>query len=103
MGVVYEAEDTRLPRRVAIKVIQSEPTLYPDATINKEAARLFQREMTAIAKLDHTNILPLIDFGEEEINGNRTTYMVMPLRPEGSLSDWLQRRGSADPLPVADV
>ncbi len=103
MGEVYRAEDTRLPRQVAIKVVQSEPTLYPNFTASQEATRLFQREMTAIATLDHPNILPLIDFGEHSSDDTRLTYMVTPLRSEGSLSDWLRRRGNADPLSAHEV
>ena len=103
MGEVYRAEDTRLPRQVAIKVVQSEPTLYPNVTASQEAGRLFQREMMAIATLDHPHILPLIDFGEQRSDDSQITYMVTPLRSEGSLSDWLRRRDQADPLSAEEV
>jgi hypothetical protein len=41
--------------------------------------RLFQREMRAIAVLDHPNILPLYDYGEEIVGRTTLTYMVMPV------------------------
>ncbi|WP_165423392.1 serine/threonine protein kinase [Ktedonosporobacter rubrisoli] len=94
MGEVYLAEDTLLPRQVAIKVIRIESTRNL-----QEAARLFQREMIAISKLDHLYILPLFDYGEETLNQQTLSYMVMPYRPEGSLEDWLQEHNSA-PIPV---
>jgi len=98
MGEVYLAEDTRINRQLAIKVVRMEATPYPDANATKEMARLFQREMRAITMLDHPHILPLIDFGEENVNKIILTYMVMPFRQEGSLADWLQQRSSAELL-----
>ncbi len=103
MGEVYLAEDTRIHRQVAIKVIREEVAPYPDASTIKEAARLFQREMKAISQLDHPNILPLFDFGEETVNQTKLTYMVMPYRQEGSLADWLQKRSSAQLLSAQEV
>jgi serine/threonine protein kinase len=93
MGEVYLAEDTRIARQVAVKVVRSELDPYPNAPSTQEATRLFQREMKAIASLDHPNILPLIDFGEQAINRGTYTYLVMPYRPDGSLVDWLQTHG----------
>ncbi len=103
MGEVYLAEDTQLNRQVAIKLMRSEASSYPNADAVKEAARLFQREAKAIAALDHPNILPLYDFGEQDTNGSPMTYMVMPLRKEGSLATWLQQRGTANLLSVEEV
>jgi eukaryotic-like serine/threonine-protein kinase len=103
MGEVYLAEDTRINRQLAIKVVRMEATPYPDVNATKETARLFQREMRAITMLDHPHILPLIDFGEENVNKIILTYMVMPFRQEGSLADWLQQRSSAEILSPQDV
>lgn len=102
MGEVYLAEDMRIERRVAVKVVQNEPDPYHDAPILQEATRLFQREMKAIVSLDHSNILPLLDFGEYMIEGTPYMYLVMPYRPEGSLVDWLRRKGGAF-LPLLEV
>src|SRR5579863_245910 len=81
MGDVYLAEDARIEQQVAIKVIRAEVSVQA----NQEAARLFQREAKAIAKLDHPYILPLYDYGEEQIGNMTIIYLVMPYRQEGSL------------------
>jgi serine/threonine protein kinase len=92
MGEVYLAEDTRIARQVAIKIVRSEAPSYPHSETAKELERLFQREMRIITKLDHPYILPLYDFGEEKVQDTTYTYMVMPYRAEGSLADWLRNR-----------
>ncbi len=74
MSDVYLAEDLRIPRQVAIKVIRVEGTSYPNHQEAQETARLFQREARAVAKLDHPNILPLFEYGEEVVNGITLTY-----------------------------
>jgi serine/threonine protein kinase/ABC-type branched-subunit amino acid transport system substrate-binding protein len=69
---------------------------------DEEAIRLFQREVKAIAKLDHPHILPLFDYGEE----HTLIYLVMPYRPEGSLLDWLGQCSSPNcfsPQQVAHI
>src|SRR6266566_10162407 len=96
MGKVYLAEDVPIHRQVAIKVIQTEASPYPNAESVKEVVRLFQREARAIAALDHPHILPLYDYGEGTINGAPVTYLVMPYRPEGSLTAWLRQRGRSE-------
>mgnify|MGYP001201351468 CR=1 FL=1 len=106
MGEVYLASDTLIHRQVAIKVIRSEASGYPDGDSTREASRLFQREVKAIAALDHPHILPLFDYGEENVQGVTLTYMVMPLRQEGTLTNWLHdraSRGLLSPLDVAQV
>jgi serine/threonine protein kinase len=103
MGEVYLAEDARIAQQVAIKVIRTEVTPYPDANSAKEAARLFEREAKAIARLDHPNILPLYAYGEETVHGQQLTYLVMPYRKEGTLASWLRQRGTTEWLSAADV
>ena len=103
MGDVYLAEDQRIGQQVAIKVIRTEISPYPDSNSPKDAARLFQREAKAIVKLDHPNILPLYDYGEERIGNMPIIYLVMPYRQEGSLADWLRRREKTELLFPQDV
>ena len=92
MGEVYLMEDTRVSRQVAIKVTRSGEEGYPEKNTDSDAAnRLFQREAKAIAALDHPNILPLYDFGEETGDGTTITYMVMPFCGDGSLEGWLRK------------
>src|SRR6266568_9668089 len=98
MGEVYLAEGTRINRQVAIKVIRSEATPYPDTDAVKNAARLFEQEARTIAIFNHPNILPLYDFGEEKSNGVSLMYMVMPFCPDGTLATWLRQRSNGGPL-----
>src|SRR5262245_46216352 len=58
MGVVYEAEQESLGRRVALKV------LPPHALLNVTHVQRFQREARALARLHHTNIVPVHGVGE---------------------------------------
>ncbi|HEY4034113.1 MAG TPA: protein kinase [Ktedonobacteraceae bacterium] len=102
MGEVYLAEDTRISRQVAVKIVRTEPKPHPSTEALREAERLFQREMKAISLLDHPRILDFHDFGEELVITGSVIYMVMPYRPEGSLIDWLARRGS-NQLPPQDA
>jgi serine/threonine-protein kinase len=67
MGVVYEAEQESLGRRVALKV------LAPGALCDARQAERFQREARAAARLHHTNIVPVFAVGEEA----GTHYYVM--------------------------
>jgi serine/threonine protein kinase/Tfp pilus assembly protein PilF len=67
MGIVYEAEQESLGRRVALKVLPPGATAYP-----KQVER-FQREARAAARLHHTSIVPVFGVGEE----NGTYYYVM--------------------------
>ena len=59
MGIVYEAEQVSLGRRVALKVLPS-----PSARDGTTLAR-FRREARASARLHHTNIVPVFDVGQD--------------------------------------
>ena len=67
MGVVYEAEQESLGRRVALKVL---PT---GALTDTKQVRRFEREARSAARLHHTNIVPIFGVGEYE----GTHYYVM--------------------------
>src|SRR5215471_2333925 len=57
MGRVYRAEQARLHRSVAIKVLQRAWSAVP------EVGRRFEREAIALARLDHPNCVAVQDFG----------------------------------------
>jgi serine/threonine protein kinase len=60
MGIVYEAEQESLGRRVALKVLPKQMLL------EKSQKKRFVREAKAAAKLHHTNIVPVFGVGEHE-------------------------------------
>jgi eukaryotic-like serine/threonine-protein kinase len=103
MSEIYLAEDTHLKRQVAIKILQTDVTSFPNTSIFNEAARLFQVEAKAISILDHPHILPLFDYGKECIDGILFTYLVMPYRREGSLAHWVQQNGRSGILSIEEV
>ncbi len=69
MGVVYEARQVSLNRKVALKVISSALGLSSKAEVR------FQREAEAAGKLHHTNIVPIYATGEDD----GTHYYAMEL------------------------
>src|SRR5579864_6253425 len=87
MGVVYEAEDTRLGRHVAIKFMP------PAMAVNRDAVDRFQREARAASALNHPNICTLLDIGGPEDR----PYLVMELL-EGLT---LNRKIAGKPMPIA--
>lgn len=92
MGVVYEASDERLDRRVALKTIAA---LAPDDAARKR----FHREARAAASVNHPNVCQLYDVGEHA----GEPYLVMELLEGAPLSERL-RGGAlsvADALPIA--
>jgi len=60
MGVVYEAEHETLKNRVALKVMH--PRFRTDPTY----MRRFHTEARSAARLHHTNIVPVFDYGEQD-------------------------------------
>ncbi len=60
MGVVYEAEQVSLGRRVALKVLPRH--VFGDSTVRQR----FHREARAAAQLHHTNIVPVFAVGEDQ-------------------------------------
>jgi serine/threonine-protein kinase len=88
MAVVYRAVDSVLGRTVAVKVIRQAYTEDP------HFLERFLQEARLVANLDHPNILPLYDFGEQD----GRPYLVMPYLPGGSVAE--QMAALPQPLPL---
>ena len=90
MGAVYEAEQIKLERRVALKVL---PSQYTDDSVYLER---FYREAKAAAALNHANVVQVYDIGEDK----GSHYFAMELVEGEDLGDRLARDGR---LPVKEA
>jgi serine/threonine protein kinase len=88
MGAVYEGENTRIHRRVAIKVLHSA------VAENAEAVQRFEREAQAAGRIGSEHIVEVLDLGTLP-NGDR--YMVMEFLDGESLSERIRVRGRMAP------
>lgn len=80
MGTVYEAVDSTLQRKVAIKVLK------PNAITDVDGVERFKREVKAIANLSHPNIISLYDFAEQD----NTHYAVMEFADGTTLDECVE-------------
>ncbi len=88
MGQVWEAVDSRLGRRVAVKVLKAEYSSDP------EFVERFRAEARTVAMLNHPGIAGVHDYGETEIDGEgRTAYLVMELVNGEPLNSVIKRTG----------
>jgi eukaryotic-like serine/threonine-protein kinase len=88
MGQVWEAVDSRLGRRVAVKVLKAEFSSDP------EFIERFRAEARTTAMLNHPGIASVYDYGETEIDAEgRTAYLVMELVNGEPLNSVLKRTG----------
>jgi serine/threonine protein kinase/tetratricopeptide (TPR) repeat protein len=71
MGEVYQAEDTRLRRPVALKM------MLDDGDHNAQARTRFLREAQASSALNHPNIVTIYEIDEVERDGARYSFIVM--------------------------
>jgi beta-lactam-binding protein with PASTA domain len=93
MADVYEAEDTLLNRRVAVKV------LHANFASDQAFVTRFKREAQAAANLSHPNIVAIYDWGQE----GSTYYMVMELIEGRTLRDILKSEGALFPKRAAEI
>jgi tRNA A-37 threonylcarbamoyl transferase component Bud32 len=91
MGVVYRAEDTKLHRDVAIKVLRIDPERHITPEKVQEIRARFQKEAQASARLNHPNIVSIYQVGQ---SGDQP-YIVMEYLRGKSLGDLM------DGLPAA--
>ncbi|HZO75509.1 MAG TPA: serine/threonine-protein kinase [Ktedonobacteraceae bacterium] len=81
-STVFLAQDINLQREVAVKVFQ------PRDGETRDFLHRFAREARVLAQLDHPNILPVYDYGEE----GDSAYLVMPHMAGGSLRDRMRKQ-----------
>ncbi|MBE3560344.1 MAG: serine/threonine protein kinase, partial [Ktedonobacteraceae bacterium] len=94
MGAVYLARQSRPRRTVAVKVLK--PGAFLESQTRGEFLARFRREADAVAALDHVNIMPIYEYGEQE----DLAYLVMPYVTGGTLRQLLEKRGI---LPLNEV
>jgi serine/threonine-protein kinase len=82
MSIVYRAQDLRLNRAVAIKV------LPPELALDPAVRSRFRREAQTSAQLSHPHIVPIYDVGESD----GMVYFVMALVTGGNLGSHLEQR-----------
>lgn len=90
MAVVYRAEDSRLGRKVALKL------LTPSLAENEQFQQRFIRESRLAASLDHPNIVPIYEAGEADGH----LFIAMRYVPGSDLKQLLSQQG---PLPPARI
>ncbi len=90
MGMVFEAEDVRLKRRVALKVMK------PEIAAKEQHRVRFLREAQTAAAVEHDHICPIFQVGEE----NGVPFIAMPFLKGEPLNVRLKRQ---KPLPIAEA
>ncbi len=82
MANVYEALDLQMHQKVAVKVFKRE---------DEEMLRRFIREARVMASLRHEHLVPIIDSGQYQLNGDLRYYIVMPFFDGGTLRARIRR------------
>src|SRR5437660_772893 len=101
-GEVYLVEDTlRNRQEVVLKLLHA--YAHPLTHDAQSASRAFLFEAGAISQLTHPNILPLLDYGTETVDGEVVPFIVTPYCSEGSLATWLEKRSNDDVLTLEDA
>jgi serine/threonine-protein kinase len=91
MGAVYEGENTRIHRRVAIKVLHAAVASKPDIV------QRFEREAQAAGRIGSEHIVEVLDLG---VLPTQERYMVMEFLDGHSLTQRIKMRGRLAPLLV---
>src|SRR5215813_2288702 len=81
MGEVYLAEDKRLRRKVALKVLPA------DLASNRDRMRRFEQEAQAAAALNHSNIAHIYEIGES----GGVNFIAMEFIDGRTLREYIQR------------
>ncbi|SCK16350.1 protein kinase [Streptomyces sp. WMMB 322] len=91
MAEVFAAEDLRLGRTVAVKLLRS------DLAEDPVSKARFTREAQSVAGLNHHAVVAVYDSGEETIGGNVTPYIVMELVEGRTIRDLLMNAEAPPP------
>lgn len=91
MGEVYAGTHLALGSPIAVK------TMRPHVAATPELARRFGREAHAASRLQHPNVVHVLDYGEDE----GVHYIVMELLQGTSVGDWLAKK--REPPPLAEI
>lgn len=87
MATIYEALDTRLDRKVAVKV------MHPHLAQDEQFVERFIREAKAAAALSHPNIVSVQDQGWNQ-HGSPAVFLVMELVEGHTLREYLNEQGA---------
>jgi pSer/pThr/pTyr-binding forkhead associated (FHA) protein len=93
MGVVYRAEELALQRWVALKLI------LPEHSRDQHFRERFRRESKIAAAIDHPNVIPIFDAGDE----NGVLFIVMRLVEGTDLRSVIAAEGPLEPLRSARI
>jgi serine/threonine protein kinase len=95
MGVVYRAEQTKIERPVALKMLLPEYTVYPDLVARVE------REARTAGQIDHPNVVSIVDLGSTTEHG---PYIAMELLRGQELATVVENAGGRlDPAEAVDI
>src|SRR5207244_13373625 len=108
MGKVYLAEDTKLKRKVALKL------LPPHFTMNPDRVRRFEREARAASALNHPNIVTIYEIGQsnsahfiatEFVDGKTVRQLIneKPFTLSETLKVAIQVAGALTCIPAAGI
>lgn len=93
MGTVFRSYDTTLQREVAVKLMK------PEMAADPVQVEQFAREARACAGLNHTNIIHIYTFDQQD----QHKYLVMELADCGTLDSRIEKEGRIEELYVLDV
>lgn len=85
LSIVCKAYDTITQSDVAVKIIR--------ATASAAALQSVYHGYELLRKLNHPDIVPILDLGEVEHEGHLKTFFVMPLLPQVTLDQLIKKRG----------
>jgi serine/threonine-protein kinase len=94
MGAVFDAENTWLARRVAIKV------MHPDVSRDQALVERFLREARAAARVHHPNVVDVLDLGQD---ADGTLFIVQEFLPGTDLEHLMRDRGPLPPREALEI